>query len=60
MNKKLQQHPGLLKNAFSVDVYHPWDFITFSHVATTWLEDNKLSVSDITYRNILGFLCLLK
>ncbi|XP_025095393.1 dynein heavy chain domain-containing protein 1-like isoform X2 [Pomacea canaliculata] len=45
MNKKLQQHPGLLKNAFSVDVYHPWDFITFSHVATTWLEDNKLSVT---------------
>ena len=45
LHDKLRRCPGLVKNAFSIDLYRPWGFTAFSSVARAWLEDHKSPVS---------------
>ena len=45
LHSKLQSYPGLVKNAFSIDLYQPWSFSAFSSVARVWLDDHKSPVS---------------
>ena len=44
LQAKLNAHPGLIKNCFSVDLYLPWSFRALSQVARAWLEDSKSGV----------------
>ncbi|CAL1542045.1 unnamed protein product [Lymnaea stagnalis] len=44
LHDKLQRHPGLLKNCFSIDIYMPWSFKSLAQVARTWLQDTKSGV----------------
>ncbi|CAG5130196.1 unnamed protein product, partial [Candidula unifasciata] len=41
---KLQKHPNLIKNSWSIDVYLPWSHRALSQVARTWLEDTTSGV----------------
>ncbi|GFR96322.1 dynein heavy chain domain-containing protein 1-like [Elysia marginata] len=44
LQDKLQRYPGLIKNAFSIDLFVPWSFQALSQVAKAWLEDTKSGV----------------
>ncbi|XP_070211333.1 dynein heavy chain domain-containing protein 1-like isoform X3 [Littorina saxatilis] len=44
LHDKVRRCPGLVKNAFSIDLYQPWGFNAFSSVARAWLEDHKSPV----------------
>ncbi|GFO14602.1 dynein heavy chain, partial [Plakobranchus ocellatus] len=44
LQDKLQRYPGLIKNAFSIDLYVPWSFQALSQVAKAWLDDTKAGV----------------
>ncbi|XP_076466624.1 dynein heavy chain domain-containing protein 1-like isoform X2 [Babylonia areolata] len=44
LHDKIQRCPGLVKNAFSIDLYRPWGFSAFSRVAHMWLQDHRSPV----------------
>ncbi|KAL8594105.1 hypothetical protein ACOMHN_000817 [Nucella lapillus] len=44
LQDKIGRFPGLVKNAFSIDLYRPWGFTQFSAVAHTWLQDHRSPV----------------
>ncbi|XP_062587861.1 dynein heavy chain domain-containing protein 1-like, partial [Saccostrea cucullata] len=44
-HQRIMKYPGLLKNAFAIDTYRPWNYQAYVRIANVWLRDQKSGIT---------------